>query len=128
MLFWRLLCYNKIKIHEVEYCVYINTDKMCYERIKALLPDIKPDIKITLVCCDDNLEKMGFCSSAPCIVCFDLSLDELEKLLDDLMQIEVDAFNTADGNDPPENDPYYQKYLKYGWLWDIMFYAKEDID
>ena len=28
---------------------YIETDKVTYNQIKTLLPDIKPDIKITLV-------------------------------------------------------------------------------
>ena len=65
---------------------YIETDKVTYNQIKTLLPDIKPDIKITLMSCDDNLEKLGFCSSAPCVVCFDLTFDELNHLLDDLMQ------------------------------------------
>lgn len=104
---------------------YIDTDKSHFEQIKLLLPDIKPDIKITLTNCDDNLEQLGFCSSAPCTVCFDLCWDEMEKLLDELMQIEVDAFNTDDGGYPPQDDPHYQKYLKYGWLWDVLFYAKE---
>lgn len=104
---------------------YIETDKVTYNQIKTILPDIKPDIKIELMSCDDNLEKLGFCSSAPCVVCFDLSCDELNHLLDDLMQIETDAFNTDDGKPPLDNDPYYQKYKKYGWLWDVLFYAKE---
>ena len=106
---------------------YIETDKNTYNRIQTLLPDIKPDIKITLMSCDDNLEKLGFCSSAPCVVCFDLSFDELNQLLDDLMQIEIDAFNTNNGEYPSQNDPYYQKYIKYGWLWDVLFHAKEYI-
>ena len=41
------------------------------------------------------------------------------------MQIEVDAFNTPDGMNPPEDDRLYLRYLEYGWLWDVLFVADE---
>ncbi len=104
---------------------YIRTDKVTYNRINTLLPDIRPDIKITLISCDDNLEKLGFCDSAPCVVSFDLNSDELENLLDELMYMEISAYNTENGKHPSDNDPDYQIYRKYGWMWDIFFYAEE---
>lgn len=111
----------------IELMFYLNIEKSCYKRIKNLLPEIKPDIKILLINCDDNLQKLGFCSDAPCTIGFDLCREEMNDLLDELMQIEVDAFNTIDGEEPSGNSCSYQRYIKYGWLWDVLYCAEEDI-
>jgi hypothetical protein len=41
-------------------------------------------------------------------------------MLDDIVWIEICAFNTEDGKDPPEDNEDYQKYLKYGWMFDVL--------
>lgn len=105
--------------------LYVETDKITYNRIKTLFPDLRPDTKITLIACDDNLERLGFCDSAPCLVGFDLTFDELDVLLKELIFMEANAYNTSNGYDPTDYDPDYQLYVKYGWLYNILYYAKE---
>lgn len=104
---------------------YLETDKKTYLRIRNLLPDIKPSINMTLVSCDDNLELLGFCESAPCTVSFDLSRDELDDLLDDLTALEINAYSSEGGELAPKSHPARQKYEKYGWLYDVLFYIEE---
>lgn len=104
--------------------IKLNLELPQYQRLEKQLPDICPDVKFYLECSDENLVKFGFCDVAPCVVVFELDEDDFEKMLyDDLVQIEVDAFNTPDGKDPPEDDEYYQKYLKYGWMFDVLHNA-----
>jgi len=71
--------------------IYLNVDKVLYNQISVLLPDIWPNIKINLLVADENLEKLGFCKSAPCLMTIDLSENEYEQLLDELLQLEIDA-------------------------------------
>ena len=100
--------------------ILINIERSLYNQIASLLPDIWPGIKVDLISEDSNLEKLGFCTSAPCVVSINLSVEEYEHLLDRLQQIEVDAFNTDDGQPPQENDLNYIRYLKYGWIWNKL--------
>ncbi|MGN0624494.1 MAG: hypothetical protein ACI4JA_11195 [Oscillospiraceae bacterium] len=102
----------------------IEMPKSIFERIKARLPEIYPDIMFNLVVCDDALENLGFVNDAPCIVDFYINEERYDELLDDLLQFEVDAFNTVDGCYPDKNDSQYQDYLKYGWMWDWFFHAR----
>lgn len=47
-------------------------------------------------------------------------LNNIIYMMDELMQLETDAFNTHNGEMPSENDLSYKKYEKYGWLWDMF--------
>ena len=104
----------------------LETNKELYIKIKEAMFQLYPEIKISLISCDDVLEKMGFCDSAPCVLGFDLTKNEMDALLDDLMQIETEAFNTPDGKYPSCNDPDYQRYEKYGWLYDELSRVKKN--
>lgn len=105
--------------------LYFETNTEIYRKMSKLLPDIMPNIKLKLIVADTNLQRLGFVDYTPCKVQIDITDDDYLALLDDLIQIEVDAFNTIDGKDPPKSDPYYQKYDKYGWMYDILFGAKD---
>ena len=108
--------------------IYLNIEKALFEQINNLLPEIWPNVKIDLLSEDENLERLGFCKSAPCRVSIDLSESEYELLLDKLIELEVDAFNTPDGNSPSENDPKYIRYLRYGWMWDVLYSAEKQFE
>lgn len=99
-----------------------------FDKISALLPDICPDVSFSLKVQDENLESLGFCDSAPCIVEFDMNIDEFYEMLDTLEDIEIDAFNVPDRDEPSLSDPAYQKYLKYGCLYEILFFAEKIYD
>jgi len=105
---------------------YIETDRIRYEKMKKLLPDFRADMIIELESMDSNLEKLGFVDTAPCVVKIDISEDELDALMDELVMIEINAFNTSDGKNPPKDDVDYQMYLKYGWMWDELFKAESE--
>ena len=90
--------------------------KIIYKQLEENLSRFRPNIQLILVECDEALERLGFCESAPCIVCVDLTEEELETLLDDLLQLEIDAYNTGTGNDPLPNDPSYLLYEQFGWM------------
>mgnify|MGYP006991682958 CR=1 FL=1 len=101
--------------------VYLNTSE--FNKISELLPDICPEVKFTLKAQDDNLVKIGLAESAPCIIEFDTSVEDFYDMLDTLNDIEIDAFNTND-IEPSERNTDYQKYLKFGCLYDILYTAK----
>ena len=104
--------------------VQIKMNRDEYNKIQILLPDICPQIGFSLKVEDDNLVVLGLCDSAPCIVEFDMTDSEYEEMLDDLNELEIEAFNTPHGTYPSESSPAYQKYLKYGCLYDILSNAE----
>ena len=95
-----------------------------FNKVEKLLPEVCPDVSFFLKEADHNLVKLGLCSSAPCIVKFLLDYNDFEDLLWELDDIETDAFNLPYGREPSENDPAYQKYLKYGCLYRILYNAE----
>ena len=105
----------------------IEITKEVYENLKKDLAKFRPNIALILVECDEALERLGFCESAPCIVHIDLSEEEMEILLDDLIQLEVDAYNTETGAHPLPDDPFYLLYKGFGWMWGV-FHDAEWID
>lgn len=104
----------------------IESTKIVFERFSKYFPALYSGCEIQLISCDAALENLGFCQSAPCIFSVNLSDDEYLDILDGLMQMEIDAFNTEDGKSSLDSDPLYQKYKKYGWMWDILFYVKDE--
>ena len=105
----------------------LELSKKEYELFKNTLAEFRPNIKIELIQCDEALERLGFCESAPCIIHVDLTKEDMETLIDELMQLEMDAFNTETGEDPLPNDPLYMLYKKFGWMWGY-FYSAEWIE
>lgn len=104
--------------------IQIKVNKYDFDKIDVLLPDICPDVCFSLKSHDDNLVLLGFCNSAPCIVEFDMSAEEFYEMLDNLNDIEIDAYNTPNGVEPSATTPAYQKYLKYGCLYEILYNAE----
>lgn len=95
----------------------IRVSRNDFDKINLLLPDICPKVSFSLISVDKNLEKLGFCDSAPCTIEFDMSAKDFYEMLDTLNDIETDAFNIENGK---SNNITYQKYLKYGCLYDIL--------
>ena len=95
-----------------------------YEKVENLLPELFPDVSFFVKEADHNLKNLGLCESAPCVVVFNLDSNEFAELIDKLDDIEVDAFNLLLSDKPSREHPAYQKYLKYGCLYDILFLAE----
>lgn len=103
--------------------VYLETDKVIFEKLSVHLPELFPNINFKLIYADETLEKLGLARSAPCLICLDLSPDEYDELLDDLLQLEIDACNTPK-YPPAENDPAYIRYKKYCWMYGVFANAE----
>lgn len=103
---------------------YLETTKAEYEIISQRLLELRPNLKITVLSCDENLERLGFCRSAPCLISFDLDSKECKLLMDELMHMEIDAYYP----EPVlENTPAYKRYRRYGFLWDVLNSTTESI-
>ena len=99
----------------------LNINRNTYQKLKNLLPDFKPDIIIDLVSCDINLEKLGFCKSAPCVVNIDIDKIERDRIMDEINRIEEIACTC----NLPINSEECKRYEKYGWIWNYLFYAEQ---
>lgn len=104
-----------------------NSDRVTCETIQERLSELHPEYKTEIANCDLNLELLGFCKSAPCDLFLDISDDDFLNLLDELMQIEVDAYN-IDEDEPDERSPQFQKYKRYSWIYDVIFDAEDAPD
>lgn len=98
----------------------LNIDRNTYTRLKDLLPYFKPDITIDLVSCDINLEKLGFCKYAPCVINIDIDKIERNRIMDEIIKMEELACTC----NLPENSEECKKYKKYGWIYTYLSYAK----
>lgn len=86
-----------------------------YLKLKDCLLKFAPNIKIELGECDDALERLGFCISAPCTVYLSITAEELDLLLNRLENLEIEAYNS-----PRENPTQKDLYLEYGWIWNYL--------
>ncbi len=105
--------------------VYLDTNRKTYEQLVDCLPDLIPNIKIDVLVMDDNLERLGFCESAPCKIAINMNDAELDDLLDELIDIEADMAMACDGYYYGyENNYHYKRYKKYCWMYDIFYYVE----
>lgn len=98
---------------------YIEKDRDVYERILEAFPDLRPDNKIELVCMDENLQKLGFVKTAPCIFKIDISKEELEKLVDELWEMLEYTFYFYE-EEEEITDERYRYCIKYAWMHDYL--------
>lgn len=101
-----------ISIYKIELSLEV------YEKMKQCLSEIHPEIILNLVSCDYQLASLGFVKSPPCVVEFDLTDEQMNNLLDELMELETDSVEM------PKDSPEYQAYEKYGWMWSYLYYAE----
>ena len=97
--------------------IYLSTNRKTYERLVDCLPDLIPNVEIDILVMDDNLERLGFCESAPCKITINLNNNDRKNLLDELLHIEEIYISD-------ESYDNYKKYEKYLWMYPIFFSAK----
>ena len=61
-----------------------------------LLKELHPDCPVSIAGEDSNLYLLGFADDIPCRLEVNLTFDEAEMLYDEVMQMEVDAYNEDD--------------------------------
>ncbi|MBQ3195298.1 MAG: hypothetical protein IJB65_02415 [Clostridia bacterium] len=120
----REIC-KKCRYHEDIPALQIKIKREEFDILQTLIPELYPNVPFSLITEDNCLVALGLCDSAPCIVEFNLTEDEFDQLLEDLNEIEVAAFNTPSGTHPNKDNTAYQKYLKYGCLYDILYNAEK---
>lgn len=98
---------------------YIEKDRDVYEWFLEAFPDLRPDNKIELVCMDENLQKLGFVKTAPCIFKIDISKEELEKLVDELWEMLEYTFYFYE-EEEEITDERYRYCIKYAWMHDYL--------
>ena len=96
----------------------VETTKKEYDNIQILMSELFPEIKTVLINCDANLERLGFCNSAPCTFGILVAREKLDAMMEEVMSIET-AYACGEGREAE------RRYVKYGCLWDYFYYAKE---
>ena len=94
-----------------------------YKDLKKCLHELYPDIVVELLVSDSALVSLGFVEEEdePCIIDLHVTEERLQEIVRDALQLEVDAYMNGD---PAEDDPFYQKYLRYGWLAGLDFWER----
>lgn len=90
-----------------------------FEKMRLHLANICPYVQFRLIAKDVNLARLGFADEPPCLVEFDIDDDTYFKMIGDLEQLEVDAYNE------PYDQDSVDRYEKYGWLWGLFRNAEE---
>ena len=105
--------------------LYVETDMASHKTIRKCLDKAYPQARTEHITTDRALKALEFVDWPICVFSLDMTWDEFENMMDALIQLEVDAFNTDDGEMPAEDDEDYQRYMYYGWLWDMFYQAQE---
>ena len=105
--------------------LYIETNTASYQAIRKSLDAVYPQAKTEHIFTDEALRALGFVDFPPCLFSLDMNWDEYQEMMDEFINLEVDAFNTPDGKLPAKDDEDYLIYMKHGWLWDMFFNAKK---
>lgn len=93
-----------------------------YEDLKQALSEFYPAVTVELISDDPMLKKLGFSDEIPCVIRVKATEEQIEEIKHLAIQTETDAYDTPDGELPAEDDPYYIRFLKYGWLFDFFEY------
>ena len=99
-----------------------DTDRKKYELLKERLNELYPEYEVRMTDCDINLERLGFVDSAPCRARIDITEQQYEDLLDELIGFEINAYN----NDPWSSDASVEMQLceRYTWMYDYLLCAE----
>lgn len=95
----------------------IETDIPTYERLKSCLSERYPDVKVRLLVSDPMLKKLGFVEVVPCTIELIATHEQAKHIMDDAIDLEVDAFCIDD-----EKSEEWKLYERYTWLFDFFLY------
>lgn len=101
------------------------TDLETYYKFKKSISEIYPQLTVKLISQDPMLKNLGFIDKVPCEIELYATDEQFDELWNRVLQFEIDAYNTPDGENPPENDPNYILYCKYQWLESFLLQNNE---
>lgn len=96
------------------------TDIPEYLELKECLSEIYPQVEVKLISSDPMLKKLGFVDKVPCQIEVCATREQIQEIRDMALDFEVAAYDGPSNYYPNENDEAYQKYLRYGWLYDFL--------
>ena len=76
------------------------------EKLITAISDLRPDIRIRIVAEDEMLFKLGFTQYLTCSVDIDMSEEAVSELVEEVQQMEIDAYNY---DERKLKDPVYEK-------------------
>lgn len=100
--------------------IEIEITKEQYMFLLEYFNEYQPDVSVNLIVCDDNLEKFGFCKSAPCIVSLDLDCNRINEILEELDEFEMEAYYD---HPYPKDNFYVKRYERFGWIYSYLINA-----
>ena len=99
------------------------TDFDTYEKLKACLSEIYPQIEVKLISQDPMLKNLGFVDYIPCEIELCGTEEQIGDLENMIIGFEIDAYSTHDDYPKPDN-PLYIKHLKYDWIANLLYSFK----
>ena len=98
-----------------------------YINLKEFFAKYMPEMNISSVIMDEMLYKLGFSSYVPCIVEFEITKEQAEKIRDITYDLETFAVMSqeeppywwdpmVDDNWHPQKTKEEEEYDKYGWI------------
>lgn len=96
------------------------TDIPNYLRLKKCLSEIYPQVEVKLISSYPILKKLGFVDKVPCQIEVCATEEQIQEIRDMAIDFEVAAYDGPDNYYPDEKDEAYQKYVRYGWLFDFL--------
>ena len=115
--------------------IIADISKSLAELYKSLLAELRPDWKVEIIIGDYNLWKLGFVKEIPCSLDLDVSEEEISELHDEIIYMEIDAYNdggllTKNPLDMSEQEKkeyrelkkFEKKYRKYELLEGLCYY------
>lgn len=102
----------------------LEIEKSVYMKLINCLPELISDVDIQLITCDENLASLGFVKDPPCLLQIDITSEQLEALLEELIWMETEAYSDEKGMEE-ESGKAYERYARYGWLYDYLYDLSE---
>ena len=66
------------------------------EKLISAIAELRPEMSVSIVAEDYSLYQLGLIQYIPCLVEIEASEDEITKLADEVLQMEIDAWNFDD--------------------------------
>ena len=98
-----------------ETVMKFETDIPTFERLKQCFEERYPKISANLLSADYALKELGFVKTVPCIIEVVATEEEIKVVVDDALQLEIDAYSCDE-----EDGEVWKLYERYGWLYDFF--------
>lgn len=67
-----------------------------------------------------DAKKLGFVDEVPCQIEVCATEEQIQEIRDIALDFEFEAYDGPENYYPDEDDEAYQKFVRYGWLFDFL--------